>query len=503
MSGFRASTMGSPDQTPLTALPIITGPATPESSEVWPLTLFRVDGGLCLGLVAPHGTQAIAGIHEALLPTLEKVTTGTELPYLCRTAPGTDYNVRTLHAVAFATRDGRMQRIAQVLPDDLVRSTPRLLLARARQRLEANDVPHGLEDLTQAMAQNAEQVDAVWSTVPVEHRASLLPGLAAWAERQSLPRARLLALPFEAWPTAELSKGLDETWNTERPRGADPLAFGDLLAEATRRGDELGAQWQAKVAHRARLDEASTPRNLRPELLPQVLARRDSASLGIYADALSEAGHPYGEFLTLSLKATKASLKAAKALAGHSSRAWLGPLTDVLDDVEYELGLPVGAHLVSSKPIDLTSPLLPCFRRLLVSRRGAQRWPRIDVKRYLEMVRVMQLTELDAGPGVIDHLPTLDGAKVTHLHGLDVLAGVDLEARAWPVVQWVEVPIAAGTSLRVLDALLRDVGGLFAARRPALALRMSGKASTAELANVRAALPKLRSREVTVNGKVF
>jgi hypothetical protein len=240
-----------------------------------------------------------------------------------------------------------------------------------------------------------------------------------------------------------------------------------------------------------------------------VLAADSDAALAIAADALTEAGHPYGEFLTLHLKGTKAALKVAKRVAATSSRAWLGPLYDVLDAVEYERGVPVAAHFAgSSEAVDaaLTHPLLASFKRLLVARHGARREPATSVQGYLTLVRAMlprALVELDAGSGCIDHLPTLDGRQVTHLHGLDVLAGVPLEASAWPQVAWVEVPMLAGQSLRVLDAVLRDVGGLFAARRPAVALRTPGTASSAELANVRAALSRLRSRAVTLNGRVL
>ncbi len=245
-------------------------------------------------------------------------------------------------------------------------------------------------------------------------------------------------------------------------------------------------------------------------LLSRVVQSGSSdAALAIAADALTEAGHPYGEFLTLHLQGTKATLKAAKRVAASSGRAWLGPLHEVLDTVEYERGLPVAAHFVGSKASlepALAHPLLPAFKRLLIARRGARREPAAAVEGYLRLVRAMlrhQLVELDAGTGCVDFLPTLDGRTVTHLHGLDVLAGVPLEGRAWPVVEWVEVPMLAGQSLRVLDALLRDAGGLFAARRPALALRTQGTASAVEVANVRAARSRLRSRAVTLNGRVL
>jgi hypothetical protein len=250
--------------------------------------------------------------------------------------------------------------------------------------------------------------------------------------------------------------------------------------------------------------------DLLPTLLARALAARTPDALAVYADALTEAGHPYGEFLTLHLKNTKTSLRQAKTLAAQSSKAWLGALDPLLDTVDYDAGLPVGAHFIGGADAKLdaalTHPLVPSFRRLLLARRGARRTPAGDAGVYLRLVRAMlphALVELDAGPGCVDALPSLDGRRVTHLHGLDVLAGVRLEARAWPAVEWVDVPLTAGASLRILEALLLDLGGLFAARRPHLSLRVPGKPSRAELANVRAALPRLRARLVTVNDQAL
>jgi hypothetical protein len=243
------------------------------------------------------------------------------------------------------------------------------------------------------------------------------------------------------------------------------------------------------------------------DLLAAVLHAPTPAALAVLADALTEAGHPYGEFLTLHLAGTRRSLELARALERRERRAWLGDLDAVFDSVEYAQGLPVAAHYIGAgvpSSEACAQPLLRAFRRVLLARTRGD--PAASLDGYFTLLRAMApfaLTELDAGSGSVDLLPGFEGTKITHLHGLDVLAGVPFEARAWPSVESVDVFLAPGTSLRVMDALLRDPGGLFAARRPRLSLRTSRQPSEAERTSVRAALPRLRARTVLLNGQVL
>jgi hypothetical protein len=71
----------------------------------------------------------IHAIHERLRGVLGRLPDGLELYSLCRVAPGRHYNVTHLVAVELCERQGGLERVSELLPEDFVAERAWLCLA--------------------------------------------------------------------------------------------------------------------------------------------------------------------------------------------------------------------------------------------------------------------------------------------------------------------------------------------------------------------------------------
>lgn len=482
--------------------------------EPWLLTLLKRQGSTRLALVAPHGTQEICAIHERLRPLLERLPDGTDLYYLCRVAEGKHYNVLNLIAVE-VSEQSNFARVVRWLDDDFVRARPAVLVARLNDRIAQGDEDGALEDLARVVDANADGVDVAWRRLSPAARQRAMPLYASWLGRRELS-TRLAELPLERWTDEHLvaaANAVDVTgrWNAT-------FSMQQLVDELDRRGSGEADALRKRAERSAWLDAMSQPERLLPERLAQVLATRSRDAIAIYGDALTEQGHPYGEFISLHLKGSTSAARQAKRLADEASRSWLGPIADVAGSVVYDLGLPVALEVAwDASGTELAAivahPLLAAFRRIV--RRKTKKARRTDVARETmtplsRAALAHSLVELDCFDGGLTSVADLDLSRVTHLHDLDLLeaegeAAVDPRDVLVPSklrsVEWVEVRVNPGQSAVVLDVLQRDTSGFFAARRPHLDFFFVNGASAAERSRVKAAVAKLAARAVTIGGQ--
>ena len=128
-----------------------------------------------------------------------------------------------------------------------------------------------------------------------------------------------------------------------RPHAREPIA---RLLDSTRKRLDLAiaaAKWRALTdSERARLEKAA-PRADASTALAAIFAAPDDLSRRlVYADMLSEAGDPRGEFISLQCldAPTAAQKRRASALLGKHGDAWLKPLNVAGTVLEWERGFP-------------------------------------------------------------------------------------------------------------------------------------------------------------------
>ncbi len=470
--------------------------------EAWPLKLFRdANGKSTLALVAHGNRQPIYAIHQVLEPFLARLPEDAELWYLCRVADGTHYNVR--HLIALEPVKG-FEPVVEYLDPAFVESRPDLMLFRAKARKKKDDEAGALSDLRAALLANVDDADAAYRELTATGRQTLATEFSAWLAPRPVSMTNLRFLPLEHWPPVHLTKVAEQ-------KSADPLIdfeLEPLLLEMERRALAGVKALRSTQAHRMAITAAGEPSSLLPELLQRTLQEPSAERLAIYADALCEAQHVYGEFLSLSLRGG-ASLKKATRLAKTYEHGWLGPLAKWVSSVEYERGLPVAVELGerSATPLALAdvmaNPLLASLRRVLRRRSKTRRQNHFDGSIYSKLAAALLplgLREIECGPGTDEWEPALL-KHVTHVHDLDLLTRGDvLDPETLPQVTWVEVAIAPGSSLNVYDWLVRDQHAFFDARRPHLEVFIHNP-SGAEVNGLRALAPQLKVSGLTLNGE--
>jgi predicted dinucleotide-binding enzyme len=193
------------------SLPFVGGESAPHPRrEPWPLNLRRAsDGGILLELVNHSGVHPIHAIHERLRGVLERLPDGTGLYYLCRVAPGRHYNVNHLIAVELCERQGGLERVCELLPEDFVAERAWLCLARALKRLMAGEVAGAVEDARHAFQRGVEAADAprlaeFFAWLPPEGREVLRLEYLAWFERQPVEQLQRWQIEFPWWPDRQL-----------------------------------------------------------------------------------------------------------------------------------------------------------------------------------------------------------------------------------------------------------------------------------------------------------
>lgn len=469
----------------------VDGPIEENSGEYWPLTLVR---GPALELRTLSSTTRIHAIHQRLRSALERLQPETELLYTCRVADGLHLNAANLIAVELIF-DARMERVLDLLGDDFVVQRPRLLLRRGLRRLAAKDRKAGLDDLARGLdtaftRDDHELLLKVFTALEPAQREQRRPLFEPLFTNRSARDLVDLAIDLEWWPAAELTTVVHELETTESPR-LDSWTLEQLVAELSKRSPGEGAQVSERLERRAAFDSS-----LQPALLTEALTR-DATKVAVYADALSEADHPFGEFLALSLQGTSGAKRKAKALAKTSARAWLGPLATLLSDVEYEQGLPFAAVLATSAPerfdfeAALRHPMLAAWRRVLLKRSKKTRRSPVDAETWHRLARALVplgLEELDCAHFCLEAVRDLDLGRLTRLHNLD-LTDDGLDPGKFPSVKWVEVLVRPGTCGATLQQLRNDEGGFFKKLKPQIELVFLGGASAAEKAQVQAFLP--------------
>jgi hypothetical protein len=227
---------------------------TPDEPGNKTFRVTRVGDGWSLALVAPHGTFPIAGLDPSLRPLLERIEDGAELPFLCRMLPDRPRNITNTVAVKLALNLGVLERVANQLPDDIVRAHRDLVIARFWKRNQQGDELGALDDFKYLLTNNDGRCDSFWSSLPPVSRAETAPALAVWLESRiygiddgcppdvdpgSLPNGlnpnRLYKLPIELWPARMLADAVATTRMTKSVPFFPNLTYERLLAETERR----------------------------------------------------------------------------------------------------------------------------------------------------------------------------------------------------------------------------------------------------------------------------
>ncbi len=227
---------------------------TPDETGDKTFKVQRVGNGWSLALVAPHGTFPIAGVDPSLRSLLECIDDGAELPFICRMLPDRPRNILNTVAVKLALNLKVLERIANQLPDEIVREHRDLVIARFWQRNHQGDEAGALSDFHYMLANNDGRCDSFWSSLPPASRAETAPALAVWLESRvygvddgcppdvepgALPNGlnpnRLYKLPVEIWPKRMLSDALVIARINKSLAFFPDLTYEVLLAELERR----------------------------------------------------------------------------------------------------------------------------------------------------------------------------------------------------------------------------------------------------------------------------
>jgi hypothetical protein len=187
---------------------------------------------------------------------------GAELPFVCRLAAGRPNNIRNMVAVRLGDDVLALERVANQLPDEVVRANLKLVVARFWERASIHDEAGALADFEQLLAAGSRGCANFWQKLSPEARAATTPALMAWLETRvfglqdldgeddqlddgledpsmSHPRFlhvnELYKLPVHLWP----QRALNAAQSTVQSCGSLPF-FADitadvLLAEAGRR----------------------------------------------------------------------------------------------------------------------------------------------------------------------------------------------------------------------------------------------------------------------------
>ncbi len=148
----------------------------------WTIKVKRVGDAWSLFVDAPHGAQPIAGIDPALRPLLERLTDGAELPFVCRLLAGRPNNIRNMVVVRLGDDVAALERVANQLPDEVVRANLKLVVARFWERSSSHDEAGALADFEQLLAADSRGCANFWQKLSPEHRTATTSALMAWLE---------------------------------------------------------------------------------------------------------------------------------------------------------------------------------------------------------------------------------------------------------------------------------------------------------------------------------
>lgn len=162
--------------------PFVTSDGTVEVPGNWLLKVTKAGDGWALFIDAPHGEQSVAGVDVALRPILERLTDGAEVPFVCRSLASRPKNIRNMVAVRLGDDLTALERVANQLPDHVVRATPKLVVARFWERSRVDDRAGALADFEVLLAADSRGCANFWKALSPEHQQVTTPALMAWLE---------------------------------------------------------------------------------------------------------------------------------------------------------------------------------------------------------------------------------------------------------------------------------------------------------------------------------
>lgn len=162
----------------------------------------------------------------------------------------------------------------------------------------------------------------------------------------------------------------------------------------------------------------------------------------MFADALLEAGDPWGEFIARSLRGEH---ETANVLRKRHEKQWLAGLNSFLSELEYRDGLLFGASLSRKAPQDkkriaaaLEHPMLVTLRRIVREKSPVKRTNTTPFTAYRALVLCERASSLRE----------IDGSDLKLLRELEARGGLG-------ITSLVEVPFADRKTLDAIESLLK------------------------------------------------
>jgi uncharacterized protein (TIGR02996 family) len=189
----------------------------------------------------------------------------------------------------------------------------------------------------------------------------------------------------------------------------------------------------------------------------------------VYADQLMELHDPFGDFISLSLQSGVHRRRLEQLRRAHEA-AWLGPLGQYLEEVEYERGLPSAAKVVRRPPAALLSEVVADARLgTFVRLRRASNCPPKIYAALIASPQAVALRRIDASDASIVKAARLSGRTTwTHLYDAaleNIPIHEELAHPAFDQVTYVELGVAWNRLGPPLQAVALDRAGFFR-RRP-------------------------------------
>ncbi len=158
------------------------------------------------------------------------------------------------------------------------------------------------------------------------------------------------------------------------------------------------------------------------EVLERVAESPTREAALVFADALLEAGDPYGEFIA---RSALGEVDAAAQLRRKHEKHWLGPLKPFLTSLEYRHGLLHAAAFSRKAPTEpeavkaaVGHPLLWSLRSLFRDKSPTQRIHRADAAAYWAFIAADGTRHLEgidgSEPGVLEQVIDAGGLGLTH-----------------------------------------------------------------------------------------
>ena len=294
--------------------------------RTWNLT---VDRG-SLSFIAPHGRFPARGLDPAVAAMVAMLPGGTEVQ--CECDGGV---VDKLHVTRIAHILTDLTARVMELPDAVVTSDGRLVLARTKRRLDGGNTAAAAADLAIAMQANADLALTEYERLPADEQAKLLELLVAWQARRPASWRALRYFPIARWTVPHLTEALEAAFKSGGVFGSGPGVDGEALVdELARRGEDVAAA-KKKLARlrKVRATEGDTFHRITPDL-------QDACVVGACREGVYIAGTvKVGQTAVVrgayrAMVAENDRVLVLYALDGRELRRWLGTIANrVVDEV--------------------------------------------------------------------------------------------------------------------------------------------------------------------------